>query len=1399
MEKNKLSQRFSGALMILLVCFIVVFSINFSSAAEWDNVYDYDEETKTATIENWLGLGPDLAYITLTSPQNVMVARGVDQLVGEFNFTTTGDFVDTFGDIYLTDLKNGNTISRGKQFKYKKYKEVSVDDYGWVDCENITTGNGTIQDCTWEEIGSHMEIQMEWIPITNPTNTFHEGVTYEIGVFVDVERGDYGDWIPSIMGVEIEEWATWTEALNVGLVSYYKLDEQDTSGSGTIIDSLGLNNGTNNGADNSTGKIKSAYDFVTSNTDFIDLGTGLNVPGTAMTMNVWIKKDNIEDQFAILSNRDGSTANYRFFSRPDTGDLGLEFTFYNGGWRTHASGMEILDTDWHMASFVMDGTNVLFYLDGSNDANLSTSWALINTGATALMGQDGTSAAYANGTIDELGMWNRSLSAAEINQLWNGGTGISYTDVFGIAPSVTLTSPVDNANLTSANVEFIATVTDDIQVSNVTLYLDGVANETNSSGFNGTYTFSKIISEGIHNWSILAIDNQSFSNQSETRILNYTQPPIFIDLLSPADSSTHIVPLVNMSCKAYIDAGITQLNLTIDGITNISITNSSIAQNLTISQEMNFSEGNYTWGCSAINPDTSAISSNRTFEVLYSSPVINLFNPENDSSVLIENATFIFNASDVNGISNVTLFIDGVLNETNSSGVEGNYSFLKTFTDGNYNWSVRAISIFGKITNSVTRIFTLHTTEPVVNISAPSGVLGYFLLGNNETLIYNISESGQNLTEHLDTCWYDYPTTNNLTTSAFSTGTYWNFINGTMSNSTGNNFIRTDTVLPSGNSILAVNSATNNLFISGFTQNIPNCNNVSYGSANTVYSNATIGYYSCIKNNYNFKYLIRQDDFNDGETDFTSYELSKIINCTNNQTGFTYIEGANIITTFGNDSFGFSANDTSSWSYNLTEVTQTYPTTALETATETYTANVSYNSTNYGVITGTLTLNGIEYSGARTGTGDSAVFSANAIMPGIAVETNFTSYWTIALTDASGITSYNLSSNNVTVSIINMSLCGSPYNVSFWNFTILNESNEVEINSTFEATFTAKLTGSTTTSGFSYSDTTGTNSQFDFCMSPATESYTFTTDIKLTKSGFVDKFYDYEEVVVTNATREDNLYMLANEDSTSYIVHVVYVDSSDVVGAEVRVQRYYEGSGEWLTTEIITTNDVGEAVGHLLSEDANYRFRVYLSGVSVLNSSSTKITCSVTPCTVTLTIPIGVASGTEIVEDLTSTLVFSSSSNIFTYTYSDTSGGFSQARLYIALSAPSNATIIAPCNETKTTASGVITCDISGLTNGTYIASGYITRDADEFLDKRIYAAIGSNIYNSMGLDGVLWGFFILIGIIMLGAYRPSLSIIFGTIGLIFLSLLKIINIGTLSIVAISAIAVILLMRVGRE
>jgi hypothetical protein len=101
------------------------------------------------------------------------------------------------------------------------------------------------------------------------------------------------------------------------------------------------------------------------------------------------------------------------------------------------------------------------------------------------------------------------------------------------SPSVILNSPINYFNSSSKTINFNASAIEydsDLIINNVSLYIDGVLNETSTSHVNGTYLFTKILSEGNHNWSILAFNNYSLSNQSVSRIfaVDLTSPTIII-------------------------------------------------------------------------------------------------------------------------------------------------------------------------------------------------------------------------------------------------------------------------------------------------------------------------------------------------------------------------------------------------------------------------------------------------------------------------------------------------------------------------------------------------------------------------------------------------------------------------------------------------------------------------------------------------------------------------------------------------------------------------------------------------------------------------------------------------------------------------------------------------------
>lgn len=112
------------------------------------------------------------------------------------------------------------------------------------------------------------------------------------------------------------------------------------------------------------------------------------------------------------------------------------------------------------------------------------------------------------------------------------GIGILYGTPL-LPPEVTLNSPINYYNSSNQAINFNTSVTSTSGIQNVSLYIDGILNETNTSGINGTYLFTKILSEDNHNWSILAFDNITQSTQSSTRYFTIDSTPPVINVTMP--------------------------------------------------------------------------------------------------------------------------------------------------------------------------------------------------------------------------------------------------------------------------------------------------------------------------------------------------------------------------------------------------------------------------------------------------------------------------------------------------------------------------------------------------------------------------------------------------------------------------------------------------------------------------------------------------------------------------------------------------------------------------------------------------------------------------------------------------------------------------------------------------
>lgn len=524
-------------ILLILICMILL--VGTISAFEFDNIKEYNQETKTATIKNAFGLGDIIAEVYLDTPEIVYVIRGEDRKVAEFTINNYENYFNVFNKIEFYNIKKSmKKIDREFKYKYKKNLGFeTINDYKNI-CEvtkEIVNGSN-VKKCHQEIIGNHQEEKFEWVEINSKEQLPKGKIT--IGIFTDVKRGDKVEWIPTLFGVKIKEWAIWEESLNVGLQNYYQFDE--TSGS-TFVDEINGNNLTEVGTEfnpdsdglinyavetKGTGGNFSSHPFTTG--EFSDGLFSINfytkIPTCKDVSRNFLSGTTGNKGVSIIYETNGNLSMY-------VGD-GSTYHWFKWDEAEHSNSF-CGDGDYHQVGFTFNknGANATLYIDGSSISTKTLSPFTLNyAGGDHFIGKSLTTETYIN--IDEFAIWNITLSDEAFLSLWNGGNGIQYGQKLILTPIL----PEDNANFSINAINLSVNISDPnlLGIQNVTLNVYNatnlVFNETNSSGFEGVYNFSNTFIDGSYNWNVTTYDNVDAIYSSSTRSFNVdiTPPEILI-------------------------------------------------------------------------------------------------------------------------------------------------------------------------------------------------------------------------------------------------------------------------------------------------------------------------------------------------------------------------------------------------------------------------------------------------------------------------------------------------------------------------------------------------------------------------------------------------------------------------------------------------------------------------------------------------------------------------------------------------------------------------------------------------------------------------------------------------------------------------------------------------------
>lgn len=247
-----------------------------------------------------------------------------------------------------------------------------------------------------------------------------------------------------------------------GLVAAYGFDENagpiagDASGTG--------NQGTISGAAwTASGRFGNALSFDGAN-DLVTVAdsTSLDLT-TGMTLQAWINPAAGAGVRDVIIKEGSGLDLFNLYHRNGQGAPESN-VFVNGQNRTVQGSTVPLGVWTHLAG-TYDGTVLRLYVNGSEAASLAIAGSIPTSSGALRIGGNGLWGEYFQGVIDEVRIYNRALSGAEIQADMNTPVGSSAPDT--IAPTIAGTAPVHSATSVGANTNLTVNFSEPMDPSSI--------------------------------------------------------------------------------------------------------------------------------------------------------------------------------------------------------------------------------------------------------------------------------------------------------------------------------------------------------------------------------------------------------------------------------------------------------------------------------------------------------------------------------------------------------------------------------------------------------------------------------------------------------------------------------------------------------------------------------------------------------------------------------------------------------------------------------------------------------------------------------------------------------------------------------------------------------------------
>jgi len=301
---------------------------------------------------------------------------------------------------------------------------------------------------------------------------------------------------------------TEAAANRTGLIGWWNMDTNNINGA-TVYDKSGFgNDGTMFlGPTTSIGKIKQALNF---NNSYIWASDAKLKPTSGITVATWVKFDSLSPANQGLVNRrkvDGVNQGYEMETANNTVALCVYVT---GGWKCSPNSNQGLITGvWYHIAGTYDGSNVRTYINGVEFGTGTAASGAITYDATGnlYMGAEEGASRNLFGSMDDVRVYNRALSAQEVTQLYNS------------AKMTRENSPSRASSTPSAGNRLVGWWTmDSNDINGTTIYdrsgLNNTATSTGTTSANGKIKQAKNFNGSSDYISIADSPSLSFGNGS---------------------------------------------------------------------------------------------------------------------------------------------------------------------------------------------------------------------------------------------------------------------------------------------------------------------------------------------------------------------------------------------------------------------------------------------------------------------------------------------------------------------------------------------------------------------------------------------------------------------------------------------------------------------------------------------------------------------------------------------------------------------------------------------------------------------------------------------------------------------------------------------------------------------